>query len=105
MSSLPCYRLSIENKVPFLGNFGYSPIYLFVRKSGDAVVELKTLDPPQRSDDFIKQIADLTKLKQFEKNIKIKARDQVIKHVRLEDLDESFDVDFDTVEEKPTAEA
>ena len=35
LDKLPCYRLSIENKVPFLGNFGYSPIYLFVRKRGE----------------------------------------------------------------------
>jgi hypothetical protein len=75
LDKLPCYRLSIENKVPFLGNFGYSPIYLFVRKRGDSVIELKTLDPPQRSDDFIRQIGELSKLKNFDKKIKIKARD------------------------------
>ena len=98
LEKLPCYRLSIENKVPFLGNFGYSPIYLFVRKRGEQVIELKTLDPPQRSEEFVKQIAELTQLKGFEKKIKIKARDQVIKHVRMEDLDENFDIDFDTVE-------
>ena len=62
------------------------------------MIELKTLDPPQRSEEFVKQIAELTQLKGFEKKIKIKARDQVIKHVRLEDLDETFDIDFDTVE-------
>lgn len=62
------------------------------------MIELKTLDPPQRSDDFIKQLAELTHLKNFEKKIKLKARDQVIKHVRLEDLDDTFDIDFDTVE-------
>ncbi len=56
------------------------------------------MDPPQRSDDFVRQIAELSGLKNLDKKIKIKARDQVIKHVRLEDLDESFDIDFDTVE-------
>jgi hypothetical protein len=61
--------------VPFLGNFGYSPIYLYVRKQGEAVVELKTLDPPQRADDFVMSIGQLTKLKGLSEKIKIKPRD------------------------------
>ena len=36
-----------------------------------------------------------------QKKIKIKARDQVVKHIKLEDLDENFDIDFDTKEEQP----
>jgi hypothetical protein len=32
---LPLFRLSIDNKIPFLGNFGYSPIYMFVKKDAD----------------------------------------------------------------------
>jgi hypothetical protein len=99
--------LAIDNKVPYLGNFGYSPIYLYVRKTGENVVELKTLDPPQRADDFIKSIGQLTKFKGFSDKIKIKPRDQVIKHIKLEDLDDNFDIDFDLKEEvkQPTAEA
>jgi hypothetical protein len=46
----------------------------------------------------------LTKLKGFEKNIKVKPRDQVIKHVKLEDLNEDYDIDFDTKEEPPKEE-
>lgn len=101
LSKLPLYRLSIDNSIPFLGNFGYSPIYLYVRKRGSEIIELKTLDPPQKAEDFVKQIAELTKLKDFTKNIKIKPREQVIKHIKLEDLDPDFDVDFDTKEEEP----
>lgn len=41
---LPCFRLCIDNNVPFLGNFGYSPIYMYVRKEGDKIVEIKTLN-------------------------------------------------------------
>jgi hypothetical protein len=98
---LPCFRLAIDNKVPFLGNFGYSPIYLYVRKRGESVIELKTLDPPQRSEDFVRGIAELTKLKGLQEKIKIKPRDQVIKHIKLEDLDDDFDIDFDLKEEEP----
>jgi len=79
------YRLSIDNKVPFLGNFGYSPIYMYVKKRGNDIIELKTLDPPQKSEDFLKQIEELSKLKGFTDKVKIKARDQIIKHIRLED--------------------
>ena len=53
----------------------------------------------------MKQIAELSGIKSLDKKIKIKARDQVIKHVRLEDLDENFDIDFDTVEVPPTEAA
>lgn len=101
LDRLPCYRLAIDNRVPYLGNFGYSPIYLYVRKQGEAVVELKTLDPPQRADDFVKSIGQLTKLKGLSEKIKIKPRDQVIKHIKLEDLDDNFDIDFDLKEEPP----
>ncbi|CDW85809.1 UNKNOWN [Stylonychia lemnae] len=110
LNKLPLYRLSIDNKVPQLGNFGYSPIYMYVRKRGNEIVEIKTLDPPQRPEEFLKQIEEHSKLKGLTEKIKIKARDQIIKHIRLEDLDENFDIDFDTVEEpqpelQPTEQA
>lgn len=53
LNDLPCYRLSIDNKVPYLGNFGYSPIYIYVRKEGKDIVEIKTLDPPQKIEGFL----------------------------------------------------
>lgn len=46
-AELPLYRLSIDNKIPYLGNFGYSPIYMFVKKdSENNITECFTLDPP-----------------------------------------------------------
>ena len=42
----------------------------------------------------------MSEIKGMEK-IKIKAREQVIKHIRLEDLDEDFDIDFDVKEDLP----
>jgi hypothetical protein len=62
-------------------------------------VELKTLDPPQRAEDFVKSIGQLAKFKGFSEKIKIKPRDQVIKHIKMEDLDDNFDIDFDLKEE------
>ena len=75
LDKLPCYRLSIDNKVPYLGNFGYSPIYFYVKKQGSDIIEIKTLDPPQRIEGFLKQIDELAKIKGFAKKIKIKPRD------------------------------
>lgn len=45
LNELPLFRVNIHNKIPFLGNFAYSPIYLYIRKEGEAIVEIKTLDP------------------------------------------------------------
>lgn len=101
---LPLYRLAIDNKIPFMGNFGYSPIYMYIRKRGNDVVELKTLDPPQRSESMIKSLAALTGLKGFEESIKIKPREQVVKYYRLEDIEPDFDIDFDLKQEPPKPE-
>lgn len=74
LDKLPCYRLGIDNKIPYLGNFGYSPIYFYVRKQGNEIVEIKTLAAPQKIDDFLKEIEQYTKLKITDK-VKIKPRD------------------------------
>jgi hypothetical protein len=51
---LPTFRVSIHNKVPYLGNFGYSPIYMLVKKNDkNEVTELFVLDPPMRSENFV----------------------------------------------------
>ena len=72
---LPCYRLAIDNKVPWLGNFGYSPIYLYIRKEGEKIVEIKTLDAPQKTEEFLQGVSEKARLKDFKKVIKLKARD------------------------------
>jgi len=46
LDDLPCFRLENSNEIPYLGNFGYSPIYLYVRKDQGKVVEVKTLEVP-----------------------------------------------------------
>jgi hypothetical protein len=75
LEKLPCYRLSIDNRVPYLGNFGYSPIYFYVRKEGDNIVELVTLDPPQRVEGFLQKIGEYSNLKGFSEKIKLDPRD------------------------------
>lgn len=100
---LPLYRLSIDNKVPYLGNFGYSPIFMYLKKKGNQIIELKTIEPPQKIDEFLKSVEDLTKFKGFRDNIKLKPREQILKHIKLEDLDKDFDIDFDAKEEEAPA--
>ena len=63
------------------------------------------MDPPQRAEDFVKSIGQLAKFKGFSEKIKIKPRDQVIKHIKMEDLDDNFDIDFDLKEEVKQAPA
>ena len=75
LDKLPLYRLSIDNKVPYLGNFGYSPIYIYLKKQGNQILELKTIDPPQKTEEFLTSIQDLAKLKGLKDKIKIKPRE------------------------------
>ena len=97
-------------------SFSYSPTTLSAKKAttadldnkGEIVVEATVQNTGKRDGEEVVQLyirqrgasvaRPVRELKGFEKKIKIKARDQVIKHVRLEDLDETFDIDFDTVE-------
>ena len=62
------------------------------------------MDAPQKVEGFLKNLKELSKIEGIEQKIRIKPRDQVIKHVKLEDLDEDFDIDFDLKEEDTKAE-
>ena len=69
-TELPLFRLSIDNKIPYLGNFGYSPIYMFVKKDADNyITECFTLDPPQRNEQFVAKIAELSQLTGFQEKV------------------------------------
>ena len=55
---------------------------------------MKTLEGPQKGEGFLNGVAQMSGIKGMEQ-IRLKPRDQVIKHIRMEDLDEDFDIDFD----------
>lgn len=38
--------MDVSNKIPQLGRFGYSPVYLLVKKLDNKVVEIFTLPTP-----------------------------------------------------------
>lgn len=43
---VPLFRMNIDNQSPYIGRFGYSPTYLFIRKDGREVSEIYTLPTP-----------------------------------------------------------
>jgi hypothetical protein len=38
--------MDISNRIPQLGKFGYSPLYILVRKDREKIVEILTLPTP-----------------------------------------------------------
>lgn len=95
-SDLPLYRVGISNKLPFMGNFGYSPMYIFIRKDSDnKITEMFTLDPPQRANAFMDKVAELSELPGLKDKIKFSPRDQYLAYSQMRDLDPGFDIDFD----------
>lgn len=96
---LPCFRMSIENKVPYLGSFAYSPIYFFVKKDGDNITEVSILDIPVKYDGFISQLKEYTGLEKELSKIKVIPKKQVQYHFQLKDLDPGFEIDQDIKEQ------
>jgi|688.fasta_scaffold2129123_1 hypothetical protein len=69
-----------------MGNFGYSPMYFFLRKDEKGnIIESYILNAPQKSDQFISKISELSGLANFSEKIKIQARPQVMKFYGLQD--------------------
>lgn len=46
LDKLPIFRMKITNQVPWLGDLPHTPLHLFIKKSGDKIVEIKLLDSP-----------------------------------------------------------
>jgi hypothetical protein len=54
LKDLPCFRMSIDNKNPFMGTYFYSPMYFYLKKDKDGkIIELAILEPPHKYDEFI----------------------------------------------------
>jgi hypothetical protein len=94
LSSLPCFRMSIENKVPYLGSFAYSPIYFYLKKEGDKVTEVAILDVPVKYEQFREKLKEYSGIEGLEK-VDLVPRKQVEYHFKLRDLDADFDIDLD----------
>ena len=69
-----------------MGNFGYSPMYFFLRKDDEGnIIESYILSAPQKSDQFISKIGELSGIADFAEKIKIQPRPQVMKFYGLQD--------------------
>ena len=71
---LPLYKICNENSLPYLGNFLYTPQYLYVRKDKKTgqITEVHTLEKIIHADKFINHIADLSKLPGLRERISMK---------------------------------
>ena len=74
LHKLPCYRLNIDNKVPYLGQFFYSPIYFYVRVDDGEVKQVAILDIPAKYDLFIEKLRKYSTLNKELQRIKVHPR-------------------------------
>mmetsp|Transcript_61617 Transcript_61617/g.84816 ORF Transcript_61617/g.84816 Transcript_61617/m.84816 type:complete len:210 (-) Transcript_61617:63-692(-) len=77
LDDLPCFRTDNANEIPYLGNFGFSPMYLYVKKDQGKIVEIKTLSVPFKHKEFLGEIGELSKLPGFNDRIRIHPRKQM----------------------------
>jgi len=73
-------------------------MHLYIKKEDDDIVEIKLLESPlpqAKTDKFLEQLQDKSKLKKFTKKIKIDVMAQRTKHFNMLDLEKDFDFDFD----------
>lgn len=98
LDSLPFYRMKITNQVPWLGDLPHTPMHLYIRKEGNEIVEIKLLESPLpqvKTDNFLRQIAALSGISNFNQTIKIDVMEQRTRHFQMKDLDIEYDFDFD----------
>ena len=95
---LPWYRLWIDNKVPYLGTFFYSPIYFYLKKEDGKLTEIAILDIPVKFNDFISKIKEYSGLEKELSQIDLVPKLQVRYHFTMRDLDDDFEIDLDLKE-------
>ena len=94
---LPLFRTCVDNNIPYLGNFGYSPIHLYVKKdkSTGQIVQIQTLDRIFDVDKFLDHVASLTGIQGFRDKIVMDKIATLKQHIRMETLSENYDYDSD----------
>jgi hypothetical protein len=98
LDKLPCYRLSIDNKIPYLGSFAYSPIYFFLKKVDGKVTEVAILDIPVKFESFKNQILEYSGLHKALEKIDVVPKFQVKYHFQLTDIEPGFEIDRDLLD-------
>ena len=97
LEKLPIFRTHINNELPWLGNLPHTPIHLYVSKNGDQIQEIKLIDSPlaqNKTDSFL----NVVNSKIGKSEIKIDVLGQRSKHLKMQDLETNFNIDFDDEE-------
>uniref|UniRef100_A0A7S3KB93 Uncharacterized protein n=1 Tax=Euplotes crassus TaxID=5936 RepID=A0A7S3KB93_EUPCR len=97
LNQLPCFRLAIDNKIPYLGSFAYSPIYFFLKKEDGKVTEISIIDIPVKYEQFKSKLIEYTGIEKL-KEIDLVPKFQVKYHFQQEDLKPGFDIDQDLID-------
>ena len=104
LDKVPFYRLKITNQIPWLGDLPHTPMHLFIKKEGNQIVEMKLLDSPlpqKKTDNFLKQLSELSGIQKLNEIIKIDVMEQRMRFMQMKDLDLNYDFDFEQKNYKP----
>ena len=95
------FRTNIDNQIPYMGNFQYTPIYFYIRKNAlNQITHIETITPAGRGSQFIDKVQDLTQLPLFKEQVRIKdPRMLYFASEKMMDLDHGYDCDFDLQED------
>ena len=109
LDKVPLFRMKINNQVPYLGDLPHTPLHIFLRKDSDGnVVEMKLLDSPlpqNKTDSFLQQIEELVDAKHLTEFIKLDVIAQRTKFFNMQDLEQNYDFEFDSVKGYETVTA
>lgn len=65
--------MSIDNKVPYLGSFPYSPMYFYVKKTNEGKIgEIFLMNPPAKFDNFLQDLKSRSSVSEQLDKIKMK---------------------------------
>jgi hypothetical protein len=99
---VPQYRTHADNKIPFLGNFGYTPMYFYVKKNAqNQITEIQTLDSlmANKGQTFMNTVSELFEMPQLTDKVKIVPNKQFMFYITMKDLDPAFEIDHDLLDD------
>ena len=94
---LPLFKVNLENQIPYLGVFNYTPAYLYIKKdkATGQITEVQTLERIFSGGKFIEQVADLSGLPGLKERIVMNTKKTMSQHFNQQTLSDDFDYDSD----------